>query len=371
MSPAPSPPPSPSPLLPRSPRFWLAYGGGWLLVWLLHMLASLESQRGPWAGWEAAYQATWALWPAFVLGVAVVPWADWLDRRPLPLAAAAAAHTLAALLFGAAWQSLEFAASHAIFGPAHAWATLRQGVLSREVVGAAVYAGLAVSFAAILQARRARQVAVAAAQAEAALARAELSAITGKLDPHFLFNTLNSVTVLTRKDPQLAEQALLQFAGMLRYVLSIKRDAAERVALEDELDFVRNYLALESLRLGPRLRIDWSLDPATLRDEIPPLSLQPLVENAIRHGVAPQVQGGRVAIRSQRDAAGALHLSVQDDGAGCDPKSLAPEGGARRGIGLAALQRRFALDFGGRARMTVTTAPSSGFRVDLWIPQAA
>jgi hypothetical protein len=354
-------------------RLRWAYAAACLLAWLLHILASLEAQRGPWAAAEAIYQATWALWPAWLLGIAVFPWVRWLDRRQPGLAAHLAAHALAALAFGAAWQLLEFAAARAIFNAEHAWATLRQGLLSREIVGAVAYAGIAAAFTAVLQAQRARSVAVAAAQAEAALARAELAAITGKLNPHFLFNTLNTITVLTRKDPRLAEQALLQFAGMLRYVLSMKRDAAERVPLEDELEFVRNYLALESLRLGPRLKVDWALDPASLQDEVPPLSLQPLVENAIVHGVAPRTQGGSIGIRSERDAAtGTLHLAVLDDGAGCDPVQLeTPRAGQRQGIALAALRRRFALDFGGRARMTITTAPQAGFRVDLWIPQPA
>ena len=210
---------------------------------------------------------------------------------------------------------------------------------------------------------------LSAAQAESALARAELAAISGKLNPHFLFNTLNTLIALTRKDPRAAEAALLRFAGMLRYVLDSKRSAADRVALADEVQFVRDYLALESLRLGTRLDIRWQIDPATLQDEIPPLSLQPLVENSIVHGVAPRPQGGRISIRSGHADEG-LALSIEDDGPGCDPASL-DEGrtGAPRGIGLAALKRRFALDYEGRARLHVRTAPGSGFRVDLWIPQ--
>ena len=142
-----------------------------------------------------------------------------------------------------------------------------------------------------------------ASRLETQLAHAQLDALKMQLNPHFLFNTLNSVTVLTRKDPRLAEQALLQFAGMLRYVLSVKRDATERVPLEDEMQFVRDYLSLEAQRLGNRLQVDWDVDEATLADPVPPLTLQPLVENAIAHGVAPRVQGGRVSIRSARSGA--------------------------------------------------------------------
>jgi hypothetical protein len=366
-------PASPLPAATQERPLWPAYVVACALAWLLHILAGLEAQRGTWSFWPAAYEATWTLLPAAVLGAVVFPWARMLDRRQLPGAIVAFAHIGAALAYGLAWQLLEFAFAAWFYGAAHASAMLMQGLLSREIVGVVVYAVMVAGFTAVLQARRARIGAIAAAQAEAALARAELAAISGKLNPHFLFNTLNSVVALTRKDAALAEQALLQFANMLRYVLATKRDTDDRVTLAEELDFVRNYLALESLRLGSRLRIDWELDPATLTDEIPPLSLQPLVENAVLHGVAPRAQGGVVAIRSARDAGdGTLHLSVHDDGAGCDPQVLdKPPAPGRSGVGLAALRRRFALDFGGRARMTIATAPQAGFRVDLWIPQTA
>jgi sensor histidine kinase YesM len=110
---------------------------------------------------------------------------------------------------------------------------------------------------------------------------------------------------------------------MLRYVLDSKRSADDRVALSDEIDFVRDYLALESLRLGTRLQVRWELDPATLQDEIPPLSLQPLVENSVVHGVAPRARGGTIGIRSRRDALNqGLALCIEDDGPGCDPATL-------------------------------------------------
>jgi hypothetical protein len=366
---------SPDQLRTASPpaRLWLAYAGACLLAWVLHILAGLDTQRGSWVAVKAAYDATSALWPAALLGTAVLPWVRFLDRRrPSATPLFLACHLAAGLVFGIAWQLLDFIAARLLFGAAHATAVLLQNLLTREIAGVLVYAGIATSFTAVLQSRRARAGAVAAAQAEAALARAELAAITGKLNPHFLFNTLNLVIALTRTNPHQAEQALLQFSSMLRYVLATKRDTTDRVLLQDELEFVRNYLALEEQRLGPRLRVEWMLDPATLQDEIAPLSLQPLVENAVLHGVAPRVEGGRIAIRSERDAAnGALHLCVEDDGAGCDPQKLeTPPATDIGGIGLAALRRRFMLDFEGQARMSVTTQPGAGFRVDLWIPQA-
>jgi len=274
-----------------------------------------------------------------LLGAFVYPWVRALQRRGLSSGAALALHALAALVFGALWQAGDYLASWWLYGHAHAYATLCQTILWRAIWGVVVYAAVAAGFNGVLQSRRARAAAVAAAQAESALARAELAAISGKLNPHFLFNTLNSLIALTRKDAQAAEAALMRFSGMLRYVLDTKRSSTDRVTLADEIAFVRDYLALESLRLGTRLSVDWQLDPDTLADEIPPLSLQPLVENSILHGVAPRVRGGSITIASGRDASKrGLALRVEDDGPGCDPAQLEDDApGARRGIGLAAL----------------------------------
>jgi LytS/YehU family sensor histidine kinase len=292
-----------------------------------------------------------------------------LQRRDHRLASELGMHAVAALAFGLAWLLCEYSTLRFLYGGDHASAVFRQTALWRVIWGGVVYTAIATGFTALLQSRRARAAALAAAQAESALARAELAAISGKLDPHFLFNTLNSLIALTRKDAGAAEAALLRFSNMLRYVLDSKRSATDRVPLAEEIEFVRDYLALESLRLGSRLQIDWQLDPATLQDEIPPLSLQPLVENSVLHGVAPRSQGGSISIRAARDAEHGLALTVEDNGPGCDAAQLETIQPKGRGIGLAALRRRFALDYDGRARFEVRTSPGAGFRVDLWIPQ--
>ncbi|MBV8603432.1 MAG: histidine kinase [Pelomonas sp.] len=354
----------------RLPRIGLAYAGACMLAWLLYVLAGTEVQRGLWEWREAVYQASLSLWPAMLLGALALPWVRRLQGRSA--GAAVALHMLAALAFGALWQGLEFAASWGLFGVDHARAMLGQTLLWRAIWGVVVYAALAAAFSAVLQAQAARAALLSAAQAEAALARAELAAISGKLNPHFLFNTLNTLIALTRRDPQAAEQGLLRFAGMLRYVLGTRRETTERVALADEIEFVRDYLALEGLRLGARLHVEWQLDPATLADEIPPLTLQPLVENSVVHGVAPRLAGARIRIEARRNALNqGLDLTIADDGPGCDPAEITRERapGAPGGIGLAALRRRFELDFDGRARLRVRTARGQGFQVDLWIPQ--
>ena len=112
--------------------------------------------------------------------------------------------------------------------------------------------------------------------------------------------------------------------------------------------------------------MDWQIDPATVHDPIPPLTLQPLVENSIVHGIAPRVEGGTVRIGAQRRG-DALELQVSDDGAGCN---WPPAKAAAPGVGLSALRRRFELDFGGHARMNVASAPGQGFAVHIHIPGA-
>ena len=313
-------------------RLWRGYFALCVLCWLLYAMAGTEWDRGAWRLWDGIYEATFNLGPPIVpgappcCGCAVCNAAGRLgppDRR--------LAHPLGAIVFVVAWQLIDFVVAWTLFGADHATATFQQRVLWRAMWGVFAYFALVFGFASSLHARRAQRVAIAAARAEAALVRAELANISGKLNPHFLFNTLNSLLILTRKDPAAAEQALLCFSRMMRYVLDTTRSASDRVALEDELAFVRDYLALESLRLGSRLKVDWQIDPATLGDEIPPLTLQPLVENSIVHGIAPQIAGGTVRIESRRRAdPEALALTVGDDGAGCRWPPAAPAQRRRR-----------------------------------------
>ena len=349
-----------------SARLWRGYFALCVLCWLLYAMAGTEWDRGAWRLWDGIYEATFNLGPPIVLGALVLPWVRWLQRRWGDSIATVAWHIVGAIAFVVAWQLIDFVVAWSLFGADHATATFQQRVLWRAMWGVFAYFALVSGFASSLHARRAQRVAIAAARAEAALVRAELANISGKLNPHFLFNTLNSLLILTRKDPAAAEQALLRFSRMMRYVLDTTRSATDRVALEDELSFVRDYLALESLRLGTRLKVDWQIDPATLGDEIPPLTLQPLVENSIVHGIAPQIAGGTVRIESRRRAdPEALALTVRDDGAGC---RWPPAPGSAGGVGLSALRRRFELDFDGSAQLQVRSAPGAGFQVEILIP---
>lgn len=354
-----------SPDSPASPtRLWLGYAALALLCWVLYAAAGTDWVRGTRTLWDGLYDATWNLGPPLLLGPGVLPWMERL--QPWRFGRRLALHALGAAVFVAAWLLLDFATAYAFFGLAHAQASFEQGLVWRAAWGVLIYATLVFGFGGVLHARAAAAAALRAAHAEAARVQAELAAVSSKLNPHFLFNTLNSLLMLTRRDPAAAEAALLAFARLMRYSLDSTRQ--QRVSLREELDFVRDYLQLEALRLGPRLQVDWQLDADLDAAELPPLSLQPLVENAVLHGIAPRVAGGRLTLSARREGE-RLALRVADDGPGCDwpppAGSRAREGG---GVGLAALQRRFELDYEGQARLAVHTAPGAGFAVELSLP---
>jgi sensor histidine kinase YesM len=205
-----------------------------------------------------------------------------------------------------------------------------------------------------------QEVAVAKAQAQAA--QEQLRALRAQLDPHFLFNILHSLGSLVRSDPAGAETALEHLGEMLRYVLD---DAAgDEVELADEWSFVRHYLALESLRFRERLRIETEIDPESLDGRIPPFTMQLLVENAIRHGIARRPRGGTVSIRTSRQKEELL-IRVVDDGVGASLEGQAATG---TGLGLRALRRRLETRYDGRAAIEIRTAPGQGFDVTVRLP---
>lgn len=197
-------------------------------------------------------------------------------------------------------------------------------------------------------------------EAEALRVQAELDALRGRLNPHFLFNTLHSITALARQDSARTEEALTTLADLLRYVLDPARGGREHVRLGDELGLVEHYLALERLRFGPRLQVSWQVDDETLEASVPSLVLQPLVENAVKHAVAPRASGGMVEVRTAFSG-DTLIVEVTDDG---DTMGHASAG---TGIGLPSLCQRLALLYGDRASLVTRHLPT-GFQVALRLP---
>src|SRR5262245_35146615 len=165
-------------------------------------------------------------------------------------------------------------------------------------------------------------------QLQARLAQAQLQVLKIQLHPHFLFNTLHTISALMHQDVELADRMLTRLADLLR--LTLDNAGLQEVPLQQELEFIQPYLEIEQARLGPRLQVQMEIDPETRDATVPNLVLQPLVENAIRHGIAPRPEGGRLAIRTRRTS-GQLQLEVADDGPGLpDPECLP----GREGFGL-------------------------------------
>jgi sensor histidine kinase YesM len=208
--------------------------------------------------------------------------------------------------------------------------------------------------------RRAAALQASEAEAREQLLRAQLEALKARTNPHFLFNSLNAVASLIGEDPPRAEAAVLRLASLLRYAL--EGATRDKVPLADEFAHVESYLAFERLRFGERLASTVELEAGLGATLVPPLILQPLVENAVNHGVGARRGGGCVAVRARR-APGGIALSVEDDGPG---PGASPHHGTR--TSQADLERRLRLAYGDRASFTTSRGPMGGFRVEIELP---
>lgn len=209
--------------------------------------------------------------------------------------------------------------------------------------------------------RKYKQGEVLASRLEAQLAQAQLQALKMQLHPHFLFNTLNAVSTLVRTNKN--EAATDMIAGLSELLrLTLESSGAQEVSLKQELDFLERYLDIEQIRFGDRLQVQMHIEPATLHARVPNLLLQPLVENAIRHGIAPRAEAGRIEIRAARDA-DILRLQVRDDGPGL------PQGdGLHNGVGLTNTMARLQRLYGTAQQVTFANAEDGGALVTLELP---
>ena len=210
--------------------------------------------------------------------------------------------------------------------------------------------------------RKYRERELRASQLETKLAQAQLDALRMQLHPHFLFNTLNSVSVLMAEDVRAAQRMLARLSDLLR--ASLEKTGAHEVALHQELEFLESYLEIEQTRFQDRLTVRMEIDPAALDARVPNLILQPLVENAIRHGIAPRARAGRVEIRAAREN-GVVRLAVADDGAGLG--SARPED-LMKGIGLSNTRSRLEQLYGAAHRFEMRERAGGGLEVLIEIP---
>lgn len=202
-------------------------------------------------------------------------------------------------------------------------------------------------------------------------ADARLEALRAQINPHFLFNTLNTIASRVRTDPEEARQLLVRLADFFRYAV---RQHGQTAEFAQEYAFVRTYLTLEQARFGERLQLDLDVDPQVLGVEVPVLVIQPLVENAVKHGVAAKVGRGKVSLRARVDPLARLvDVTVRDDGVGMDPEALdrtlrGEVAGEDHGVGLANIVERLDLLYGDRHEVTVRSRPDEGTTVRLRLP---
>jgi signal transduction histidine kinase len=195
----------------------------------------------------------------------------------------------------------------------------------------------------------------------AQLAQAELQALKMQLHPHFLFNTLHSISSLVLEDPPKANSMIARLGDFLR--LTLEHSDEQMVKLEQELEFLRCYLEIEQVRFEDRLTVEFTVDPDTLSQSVPHMILQPLVENAIRHGIAPRAVMGHLEICSTRSN-GVLHLEVNDNGPGLGMSGQSIE----NGLGLKNVRARLQQIYGKDYSFDLIERPEGGLRAVLNVP---
>jgi signal transduction histidine kinase len=208
--------------------------------------------------------------------------------------------------------------------------------------------------------RRYREREQQAALLESRLNQARLRALQTQLQPHFLFNTLNGIATLLRRDPAKAEEMLLSLSDLLR--ISLSSSHRQEIPLREEMDFLGRYLAIQRMRFGDRLRVTEEIEPSAMDCLVPALLLQPLVENAIRHGLEPSGKPGELRIAGARDEEW-LRMTVEDDGVG-----LPPGDKNRAGVGLANVRERLAALYGGAHEFSIAERPEGGVVVNIKLP---
>ncbi|MCI0491189.1 MAG: histidine kinase [Blastocatellia bacterium] len=349
---------------------WLMIAGVWTLIALFFtgetlMRSQLDGPSLPWLrvlGWQlfSCY-----LWLAFL------PLILWLGRRFRfergQLTRSLMIHFAAALVIPLLQQGIDaFVLPRLGYPPGRHLdsflATYKSFLLFNYPINVAAYWATIGAQYGIGYYHMYRERELRASQLEAKLAQSQLQVLKMQLHPHFLFNTLNTISELIHKDPDVAEQMVTNLSDLLR--LALQTAGGQEVPLQQELDFLEKYLEIEQMRFHDRLLVRMEIDPDALNASVPNMILQPLVENAIRHGIAPLDCGGRIEIRAARDN-GRLSLRVSDDGQGLPGGNIAA---IKEGVGLANTRARLKHLYGAEHRFELRGAPGPGLTLEMTIP---
>ncbi|HMD60721.1 MAG TPA: histidine kinase [Opitutaceae bacterium] len=349
----------------------LLRGLGYLALWSLVGLAFASqlylssSLLGRPITWGEAISAPLEDW--YVYGILSLP-VVWLARRHPPERGsrwlAAGIHLGAALVF-----SLAYVALRALVGEVDSWVVGESatfGEIFRPLLvrtfpfNLLIYGVIVSASHALDYYRKYHERTVQTLELEKHLTEARLQALLHQLKPHFLFNTLNGIASLMHTDVEAADRMLVRLSELLRITMS--HTGAPETTLREEVAFLERYLDIERIRFRDRLEVVIGIDDDAIDARVPSLILQPIVENAVRHGIEPQSRTGRIELRGSRED-GRLILTVSDNGGGV------PAGGpAREGIGLANTRARLAELYGDQQHFELVNGPDGGLCVRMVIP---
>lgn len=274
-------------------------------------------------------------------------------------------HALAAVVLSLAHMVLLFFLTARVLGfelEPIGTATTFRGFFSKWIYSEAIsYLALAALVHLVLIYRHNRRQDLRSSRLETELAQAQLQALKMQIHPHFLFNTLNTISSYVYKDQDLAVSMISRLSELLR--LTLETGEETEISLGDELAITAKYLAIEQIRFAERLKVTQEIDPQARDQRVPALILQPLVENAIRHGISPQIEGGTISIHARIEKA-TLVIEVLDIGKGL--RSPCRENGT--GIGLKNIRSRLRQRYGERASLVLSPAGTGGCRAALTLP---
>ena len=196
---------------------------------------------------------------------------------------------------------------------------------------------------------------------ELRLSQAELQALRTQLHPHFLFNTLNAIAELVHSDPVKADRSILRLSELLRF--SLASEKAQEVTLKEEIEFLEKYVEIHKTLMRDRLHVRISIEPETLDAAVPNMLLQPLVENAIKHGISPRPEGGHIEIHARR-LDGQLHVEIRDDGLGMP----LPDANMQEGVGLINTRERLQHLYNNAHSFNLNSSPGKGVTIRISVP---
>ena len=317
------------------------------------------------ASQQFIYPYLWAFGTIFVL---------WLAERFPVEGALWARHTALHLLFATGFVVLISGSFQVIYhftfvhGPGkhyEPWAAL-QWIIYNSSENYGIYGLLLLLNQVSRYYRRFREGELRASRLQTRLTLAQLEALKMQLQPHFLFNTLHSISALLHRDPDAADRMIARLGDFLR--LTLENSGAQEVSLQKELEFLTCYLEIERVRFQDRLTTSLDVEPSALDTPVPNLILQPIVENALRHGIAQTRGPGRVEISAKREN-GSLRIRVRDNGPGLKAITR-PDDGLKVGVGLSNTRARLEQLYGAAHRFEMENAPEGGLLVTLEIPAA-